>query len=95
VVACELRFGAARKGSGRLTAQLEAILEVLPILPLEPGVDHHYGEIRAALERAGRPIGANDLLIAAHARAAGLTLVSRNAGEFSRIPGLKLVDWPA
>ena len=94
VVACELRYGAAKKESPRLTAQLEAILQALPVLPLQPDADRHYGEIRAALERAGRPVGANDLLIAAHARSAGLTLVTRNSAEFSRIPGLKLADWP-
>lgn len=93
VVACELRFGAAKKASPRLTAQLEAILAVLPILPLEPDADRYYGEIRVALEKAGRPVGANDLLIAAHARAAGLTLVTRNTAEFSRIAGLKLAEW--
>ena len=94
VVACELRYGAAKKGSPRLTAQLEAILETLPVLPLEPDADRHYGEIRAALEQAGRPVGANDLLIAAHARSAGLTLVTRNTAEFSRIAGLRLTEWP-
>jgi len=95
VVACELRFGAQKKRSARLSAQLESILQVLPVLPLEPGADRHYGEIRAHLERNGRPIGANDLLIAAHARAAGMQLVTRNADEFSRVPGLKVTTWSA
>jgi tRNA(fMet)-specific endonuclease VapC len=94
VVACELRYGAAKKGSRRLSAQLEAILDALAVLPLEAGADRHYGEIRAHLERLGRPIGANDLLIAAHARAAGLQLVTRNLDEFARVPGLKVKDWP-
>ncbi len=95
VVACELRYGAAKKGSPRLTDQLESILQALAVLPLEAGADRHYGEIRAHLERLGRPIGANDLLIAAHARAAGLRLVTRNLDEFSRVPGLKVTNWPA
>lgn len=95
VVACELRYGAAKRGSPRLTAQLESILQALAVLPLEPDADRHYGEIRAHLERAGRPIGANDLLIAAHARAAGLQLVTRNRDEFSRVPGLRVTNWPA
>jgi tRNA(fMet)-specific endonuclease VapC len=73
---------------------LEAILDALAVLPLEAGADRHYGEIRAHLERLGRPIGANDLLIAAHARAAGLQLVTRNLDEFARVPGLKVKDWP-
>jgi tRNA(fMet)-specific endonuclease VapC len=94
VVACELRYGAAKKGSERLSAQLESILDALAVLPLESDADRHYGEIRAHLERLGRPIGANDLLIAAHARAAGLQLVTRNMDEFSRVPGLKATNWP-
>jgi tRNA(fMet)-specific endonuclease VapC len=94
VVACELRYGAAEKGSPRLAAQLESILQALAVLPLESGADRHYGEIRAHLERGGRPIGANDLLIAAHARAAGLQLATRNVDEFSRVPGLRVTSWP-
>ncbi len=95
VVACELRYGAAKKGSPRLTAQLESVLEALAVLPFEPEADRHYGEIRAHLERLGKPIGANDLLIAAHARAAGLRLVTLNIDEFARVPGLKVATWPA
>ncbi len=95
VAACELRFGAAKKQSAALLEQVEVVLSVLPVLPLEPGVDRHYADIRTRLEKAGRPIGANDLLIAAHARAAGLAVVTRNRGEFLRVPGLKVIDWPA
>ena len=95
VVACELRYGAAKKASPRLSAQLEIILEALAVLPFEADADRHYGEIRSHLERLGRPIGANDLLIAAHARSAGLRLVTRNLDEFSRVPGLKVTTWPA
>jgi len=95
IVACELRFGAAKSGSARLTEQLEVILEVLPILPLEAGADSIYGEVRAALEKAGRPIGPNDLLIASQALAIGLTLVTDNIREFERIPGLELENWLA
>ena len=93
VVACELRYGAARKGSARLTSQLEAVLEGIDILPLEERADRHYGEIRSELERIGRPIGYNDLLIAAHALVLGATLVTHNTGEFSRVPGLVIEDW--
>ena len=95
VVACELRYGAAKKGSVRLTSQLEAVLDVLPILPLEPGADRAYALIRAALERAGTPIGANDLLIAAHAKSLGLALVTNNRREFDRVPGLAVRSWSA
>lgn len=53
----------------------------------------HYGEIRADLERKGTPIGVNDLHIAGHARSEGLTLVSNNVREFSRVESLRLVNW--
>ncbi|MCF7985830.1 MAG: type II toxin-antitoxin system VapC family toxin [Thiohalocapsa sp.] len=95
VVASELRFGAAKKGSGRLTAQMEAVLGAISVLPLEEPTDRHYAEIRAALEQAGTPIGANDLLIAAHARALGRTLVTANAREFRRVSGLIVENWLA
>ena len=93
IVACELRFGLARVARLRIAAQVERLLQELPVLPLEPPVDEHYAEIRAALERAGTPIGPNDLLIAAQARALGLTLVTGNVREFSRVPGLLVDNW--
>jgi tRNA(fMet)-specific endonuclease VapC len=93
VVAAELRFGAAKKGAERLTAQLETVLAALNILPFDEPADRCYGAIRAALERAGTPIGANDLLIAAHALAQGLTLVTANEAEFRRVPGLVVENW--
>jgi tRNA(fMet)-specific endonuclease VapC len=93
LVAAELRFGAAKKQSGRLTRQIDAVLSVLPILPLETPLDAHYAEIRVALETAGCTIGPNDLIIAAHARALGLTLVTDNLTEFSRVPGLLVQNW--
>ena len=93
IVAAELRYGAQRRNSRRLTRQLEAVLSALQILPLETPADHHYGMIRSQLERTGKTIGQNDLLIAAHARALGATLVTNNLREFQRIPGLKTEDW--
>jgi len=93
IVAAELRYGAERRGSSRLTRQLAAVLSAIDVLPLEEPVDRHYGEIRTELEGSGRPIGFNDLLIAAHARALGLTLVTNNAGEFRRVSGLSVEDW--
>lgn len=95
IVACELRYGATRKRSPRLSSQLEAVLEGVDILPLEEPADRHYGEIRTELERIGRPIGHNDLLIAAHARAMGATLVTHNTDEFARVPGLAIENWLA
>lgn len=93
IVACELRFGAVKSGSSRLAHQLEYILEVLPVLSLEPSVDEHYAAIRTHLEQARIPIGPNDLLIAAHARALNLTLVTGNTHEFERVPNLSLDNW--
>lgn len=93
VVAAELRYGAFREGSIQLTRQVESVLEGIDILPLEEPVDEHYGDIRNALAQAGQPIGYNDLFIAAHARALGLALVSDNAREFARVPGLVVENW--
>ena len=93
IVASELRYGAERRGSMRLTKQLDAVLSAIEILPLAEPADRHYGLIRSELERIGRPIGHNDLLIAAHARALDRTLVTKNIGEFSRVPGLAVDDW--
>lgn len=93
VVACELRFGARRKGSTTLTQRVEQLLAALVVLPLDDPADEHYADIRVALERAGTPIGSHDLLIAGHARSRGLTLVTHNLREFARVPGLKVEDW--
>jgi tRNA(fMet)-specific endonuclease VapC len=93
VVTAELRFGALKKGSKKLRAQLEKVLSALETLALEPPADERYAELRLHLERAGAPIGANDMLIAAHALALGLTLVTANEQEFSRVPGLVVENW--
>lgn len=93
IVASELRFGAIKRGSKRLDAQLDAVLGALEILPLEPPADLRYAELRVALERAGTPIGPNDMLIAAHALALDLALVTGNIREFARVPMLNAVDW--
>ena len=93
IVAAELRYGCAKKGSPRLQARVEDILATIPVLPLEVPADADYGRQRAQLEASGQPIGGNDLLIAAHALALGLTLVTHNTREFSRIVGLQVEDW--
>jgi tRNA(fMet)-specific endonuclease VapC len=95
IVACELRYGALKKNSAKLTEQLEQVLAPLPILPFEQNADHTYAELRTALELNGTPISANDMLIAAHARACELTLVTANVREFKRISKLKVVNWLA
>jgi len=93
IVAAELRYGAAKKASTRLSAQLEAVLRAMTVLTLEPPVDATYARLRAELERGGRPIGGNDLLIAAHAVTLGHTLVTDNEREFGRVEGLHCENW--
>lgn len=95
VVAAEIRYGVARKGSARLAERADAVLSTIPILPFGTPADRHYGEIRAFLERAGTPFGPNDLIIASQCRALGLTLVSANRDEFRRVPDLKVENWLA
>jgi tRNA(fMet)-specific endonuclease VapC len=93
IVAAELRYGAVRKGSARLSAQVEAVLGAIEVLALEAPADVVYGEIRATLERTGQVIGANDLLISAQALALGLTLVTDNEREFCRVGDLVIENW--
>lgn len=93
IVAAELRYGATKKGSLRLTAQLEMVLGALEVLALEPPSDAVYGSLRTNLERAGMPIGGNDLLIAAQALALGFTLITDNEREFARVPNLSCQNW--
>ena len=93
IVAAELRYGCAKSGSARLRKAVEDLLGEIAVLPFEAPADANYGHIRAALEAAGTPIGSNDLLIAAHARATGATVVTANADEFKRVPGLKVENW--
>lgn len=76
-----------------MSRQLARILEDLEVQPLLSPVDFVYAELRARLEAMGRPIGANDMLIAAHAMALGATLVTDNMKEFSRIEGLLIENW--
>ena len=93
IVAAELRYGAAKKGSERLSIQLERVLGALEVLPFEGPADRIYGELRDRLESAGTPIGGNDMLIAAHALAADCCIVTDNEREFSRVFGLTVVNW--
>ena len=90
VVAAELRFGAARKNSPRLMTQLETILGAIEVLALEAPVYATYRAIRNRLEQAGQPIGANDLLIAAHALTLGHTVVTDNERAFSKVGELRV-----
>jgi tRNA(fMet)-specific endonuclease VapC len=93
IVACELRYGAAKKQSPQLTFNVEQVLASLPVLPFQDSVDATYALIRADLERRGLPIGCHDLLIAAHAVSLKLIVVTANEREFTRIPDLKVENW--
>ncbi|MDT7531879.1 type II toxin-antitoxin system VapC family toxin [Sphingobium sp. SA2] len=93
IVASELRYGAERRGSDRLTRQLEAVLSLVPVLPLGDDADMEYGRLRTDLEKRGQPIGGNDMLIAAHALSLGVTLVTDNVREFQRVTGLTIANW--
>lgn len=93
IVVSELRYGAVKKSSAKLSQQLERVLEGLPILPYATPADFHYGRIRAELQRIGQPIGYNDFLIAAHALALDAVVVTDNLREFGRVPGLRVENW--
>ena len=93
IVAAELRYGCAKSGSERLLKAVEDLLGEIDVLPLDVPADAEYGGLRAELEAAGKPIGGNDLLIAAHAYATGATIVTANTDEFKRIRGLKVENW--
>ena len=93
IVAAELRYGATKKGSPRLSAQLEAVLGALEVLPFEAPADAAYGLLRTRLEQAGRPIGANDLLIAAQALSLGYTVITDSEKEFAHVEDLRRENW--
>lgn len=90
----ELVFGAEK--SQHREADLQRIQDLerhIPVLPLDSKAGRHYGQLRAELQRKGSPIGAYDLLIAAHALSLDLTLVTNNAREFRRVPHLMAENW--
>ncbi len=89
----ELHFGVAKSGSTRNLRALEKFLAPLDVLPFDEAAMRKYGKVRAHLERKGTPIGALDTLIAAHALALDVVLVTNNLREFKRVPGLRLENW--
>jgi len=95
IVAAELRYGCAKSGSKRLLKAVEDLLGEINVLAFDVPADAEYGGIRSELETAGKPIGGNDLLIAAHAYATGATIVTANTAEFRRIRGLNVENWLA
>ena len=95
ISAAELRFGAIKSGSPRLCERVDAVLGRLAVLPFDVPADAEYASVRAELEAVGKPIGPNDLLIAAHARSLDATMVTNNVAEFGRVRGLRVENWLA
>lgn len=94
VVLGELELGVARSAwPERNRARLADVVQHLTVVPLDAEAAHHYADIRAVLERRGTPIGANDLWIAAQARALGAVLVTDNVRELGRVDALKIDNW--
>lgn len=96
VVLGELHYGAHHSGPANVAANLTLLVGLrarFPSLPYDDSAAERYGELREQLASQGMVIGPNDLLIAAIALAHGLTLVTHNTAEFSRVPGLPLEDW--
>lgn len=93
VVAAELRFGVEKKGSPTLAERVDLFLASMSVMALNGDADRYYGRLRAELERGGKLIGANDMLIAAHALATDAVLVTDNTNEFARVPKLQLENW--
>jgi tRNA(fMet)-specific endonuclease VapC len=94
IVFAELEFGAANSAAQEKNRDaLISFATLVQAIDFDGHAAAEYGEIRAHLERSGRQISPLDTLIAAHARSRGLTLVTNNTREFSRVPGLALEDW--
>lgn len=96
IVLAELLHGAAKSARPEHhRREVEAFAARLDVLPFDAAAADHFANIRATLERQGRMIGAYDLLIAAHARALGLVIITGNLDEFGRVEGLRCEDWLA
>jgi tRNA(fMet)-specific endonuclease VapC len=93
IVAAELRFGALKVGAPRFQAAIESWLLGFDVRPWPVKATHQYASIRASLERSGRPIGGMDLMIAAHALCEDSVIITNNAREFHRVPGLAVEEW--
>jgi tRNA(fMet)-specific endonuclease VapC len=90
----ELLYGAAKSTQReRVREVLRELIAWVPALPVDDAVSERYGALRATLEQRDRPIGNNDLWIAAHTLALGIPLVTNNEREFARVPGLKVLNW--
>ena len=90
----ELVYGAERSSQpARNLADIEGLAARLAVLDFDVAAATHFGQVRAELYRVGKPIGPYDMMIAAHARASGLVLVTNNVKAFERVPGLRVENW--
>lgn len=94
VVLAELLYGAARHPKAvAIRREIADLVSRLTVIPWDEAAAAHYGALRAALEKAGTPLGAMDMMIAAHARSLGATLVSNDVRRFDRVEGLRVANW--
>jgi tRNA(fMet)-specific endonuclease VapC len=93
ITVSELRYGAVRRKSQRLQEVIDAFTGGVAVVAFDELCAHHYGDIAADLERRGAPIGQLDVMIAAHAMALDITLVSNNTKHFRRVRGLRIENW--
>jgi tRNA(fMet)-specific endonuclease VapC len=93
ITAMELRVGIATNPKTRVRSVVEQFLDTVTVLSLDRAVEKPYADLRAVLEHQGRPIGALDTIIAAHALSIRAILVTRNVREFRRVRGLRCEDW--
>jgi len=94
VVLAELLFGAARHPKAvAIRREIADLVSRLTVIPWDEAAAEHYGALRAAMEKAGTPLGVMDMMIAAHARSLGATLVSNDVHHFDRVEGLLVANW--
>jgi tRNA(fMet)-specific endonuclease VapC len=93
ITRAELRYGADARGSKRLHALIDTVVQAVTVLPFDQAATDRFGSVGVALAKRGEPIGTFDTLIAAHATACGVTLVTNNTKHFQRVTGLKLANW--
>jgi tRNA(fMet)-specific endonuclease VapC len=93
ITVAELRFGAHKRGSRKISRAIDAFLSGVEVLPFDTAAAARFGSVAAALSKHGEPIGQMDTLIAAHALSIGATLVTNNERHFSKVSGLTIENW--
>jgi len=93
ITLAELRFGAARRRNKKLERAISGFLKDIAVMPFDEAAADRFGDMAAALERAGQSIGDRDAMVAAHALSLGLTVVTNNTKHFGRVTGLSLANW--